>query len=238
MQKRGTALLWLAALCVGVVVCSCAAPRVSSMSATRSNVNETLEITLGPKRVTALIHALQGDASVNEAGVAVQISPWIPPRATMSVNATAYVSALEDAQTKAVAIARRLAVPLGRVTAVEEVLGDLSAGSASTGAKLQGLALRAQPPTVSAAPGGLVTVAVSFAGPVPISVFGMSQPMPQVPNLGEAAGVEVSMQSRGTDFPSASRQLQRVENAVRAIAQRVGGASTRITIRSSSANSY
>lgn len=207
-------------------------------SATRSNVNETLEITLDPQRVPSVIHALQGDASVNGGGVGVQISPWTPSRATMSVKATAYVSALEDAQTKAAAIARHLAVPLGHVSAVEEVLGDLSAGSASTGAKLQGLALKALPPTISAARSGLVTVAVSFAGPVPISVFGLSQPMPQAPNLSEAAGVEVSIQSRGTDFPSASSQLQRVENAVRAIAQRVGGPSTRITIRSSSANSY
>jgi hypothetical protein len=184
----------------------------------RANVSETLSVKLAATGVPGMIRAMQGDSTIDDEHVSMNISPSIAQRRTVAIQGEAYVLALADARAKAAAIAERLGVRLGAVTSVAEIVPNARGGYSSS---MPARGMAAERSMVQASPNGVVTLAVTFdAGASPISVFGVQAGTPPPTALSDADGIWVSIQARGESFAIAGRRMRTVEAAVRSIAQR------------------
>ncbi len=206
-------------------------------NALRANVSETLNVRLAPALVPQAIRALQESAALSAATVSLQIQSTSAMRRTRNVATDVYTAALDDARTKAQAIAAHANVALGSVRSVTEMAPE------GNGAEYVGVPRPERVPlkgiSVAAPASGVVTLAVTFsAGNVSISVFGTHAAPPPQYTFGDANGVSITIRARGANLAAAQQQMVNAEHSIRDIVARYGATANDIAVTTADAATY
>ncbi|MGB8520130.1 MAG: SIMPL domain-containing protein [Candidatus Tumulicola sp.] len=227
-------LLLAAAFVMATGAC---AGRPPNSNAFRANVSETLNVRLAPALVPQAIRALQESATLNDSNVSLQIQPTSAMRHTRNVATDVYTAALDDARTKAQAIAAHAQVALGSVQSVMEMAPE------GNGAEYVGFPRPERVPlksvSVAAPASGVVTLAVTYsAGNASISVFGTHAAPARQYGMDDANGLSVTIRSRDANLAAAQQQMAGAERVIRDVAARYGATANDIVITTADVATY
>jgi hypothetical protein len=229
-----TLRLFSIGLGLALLLAACTVRSAPQVQNQRATVGESLGIKMAPAAVPEAIRAMQADSAIDDPQTGVRIAPWTVRARTTRMQSEAYVLALADAREKALALAQRLGVALGPVSAISEMTPNARGGYADAWAASRGAEKASM--NVNGPANGIVTLAVTYnAGTTPISVFGVHSAAPEPATLGDADGVIVTINARGETFAVAGQRMRAVESAVRAIAQRYHA---NVTVTDADANAY